>query len=262
MEKNTHTKACCVCGMDACSRLKPVPDQLIGVFHCRGAAYSTVQHVSTSPPPMSTGGKLRLLCLHGHRQSGNLFRAKLGGFRRAVRQLADLEFITAPHRVDGLEGEEEGYTWWRSTSEEVDKEMEQESIRVISKAWKQGEYDGLLCFSQGAALGGLLSVLQHTNKLDFRFDFCILVSGFVSDKHREEFGNLGGEQVEVASLHIMGEKDAIIEAARSEELATRFREAKVCLHPEGHYLPYTGDTKDTVTTFLKDRLQAKSKLEQ
>ena len=32
------------------------------------------------------GQKLRLLCLHGHRQSGQLFRAKLGGFRKMVRR--------------------------------------------------------------------------------------------------------------------------------------------------------------------------------
>ena len=31
------------------------------------------------------GEKLRLLCLHGHRQSGQLFRGKLGGFRKLVR---------------------------------------------------------------------------------------------------------------------------------------------------------------------------------
>ena len=78
------------------------------------------------------GQKLRLLCLHGHRQSGQLFRAKLGGFRKMVRRwfnflkkktidleifetsvqvkkVADLDFMTAPHKIPG--GEEEDFTW-------------------------------------------------------------------------------------------------------------------------------------------------------
>ena len=55
METDTHLKASGVCGMDACSRLKPVPDQLIGGLYCTGASYSTVQHVQTSPPPHVRG---------------------------------------------------------------------------------------------------------------------------------------------------------------------------------------------------------------
>merc|ERR1712032_241823 len=142
----------------------------------------------------------------------------------------------------------------RWADEEHEKRLD-ESIAAVHQAWTNGSYDGLLCFSQGAALGGLFCVLQHTGKLPFRFDFCILVSGFVSDKHRDKFATLGEERIRNPSLHITGEKDSIIDASRSEELARQFLEGQVCRHPGGHYLPYTGDTKDAVLGFLEARLK-------
>ena len=123
----------------------------------------------------------------------------------------------------------------------------------MHRAWTKNRYNGLLCFSQGAALGGLLCLLQHNGKLPFNFDFCILVSGFVSEKHKDRFSALGGERIKVPSLHITGEKDSIIESSRSEELTRQFLNGEVCRHPGGHYLPYTGDVKDGVLRFLDGR---------
>ena len=125
----------------------------------------------------------------------------------------------------------------------------------MHQAWTNNSYDGLLCFSQGAALGGLLCLLQQTGKLPFRFNFCILVSGFVSDKHKDKFAALGEDRIQIPSLHITGEKDSIIDGSRSEELSREFLDGQVCRHPGGHYLPYTGDTKDAVLGFLEARLK-------
>ena len=125
----------------------------------------------------------------------------------------------------------------------------------MHQAWRNNSYDGLLCFSQGAALGGLLCLFQHTGKLPFTFNFCILVSGFVSDKHKDKFATLDEERIRIPSLHITGEKDSIIAGSRSEELAEHFLDGQVCRHPGGHYLPYTGDTKDAVLGFLEGQVK-------
>lgn len=53
--------------------------------------------------------KLKILAFHGYRQNGELFRGKLGSFRKAVSKYAQLTFLTAPHKVisdDGGSGEE------------------------------------------------------------------------------------------------------------------------------------------------------------
>ena len=81
------------------------------------------------------------------------------------------------------------------------------------------------------------------------------MSGFVSDKHKDKFVNLGEERIRIPSLHITGEKDSIIDGSRSAELAQQFIDGQVCRHPGGHYLPYTGDTKDAVLGFLEARVK-------
>ena len=87
------------------------------------------------------------------------------------------------------------------------------------------------------------------------------MSGFVSEKHKDRFSALGGERIKVASLHIAGEKDSIIESSRSEELARQFLNGEVCRHPGGHYLPYTGDVKDGVLRFLDGRANETAAME-
>ena len=128
---------------------------------------------------------------------------------------------------------------WDWQTEDYEQRIH-ESISAVHKAWTNGSYDGLLCFSQGAALGGLLCLLQHHGKLHFKFDFCILVSGFVPDTHREKYASLGNERIKVPSLHITGDKDSIIESSRSKYLVKFFLDGEVIQHPGGHYLPYTG----------------------
>ena len=43
--------------------------------------------------------KLKVLCIHGYRQSAKSAKEKLGSFRKLVGKFADLDFITAPHLI-------------------------------------------------------------------------------------------------------------------------------------------------------------------
>ena len=162
-------------------------------------------------------------------------------------QVAELEFLTAPHKVEMGEGEEEGFSWWLRGEEE----RLEESLALVERTVLEGGYDGLLCFSQGAALGGLLARLQHRGTLQLHISFCILVSGFIPDRHRAKFSL--EDRIRLPSLHILGQKDLVIEEARSMQLADQFQEPTVCLHPGGHFMPYTGDVKEAVLGFLGGR---------
>lgn len=43
---------------------------------------------------------LRILCLHGYRQNGNMFREKTGSFRKLLKKhVAEFVFIDAPHLI-------------------------------------------------------------------------------------------------------------------------------------------------------------------
>jgi hypothetical protein len=39
------------------------------------------------------------LCLHGYRQSGDIFKQKLGALRKALKKHAELVFVTAPNKI-------------------------------------------------------------------------------------------------------------------------------------------------------------------
>jgi hypothetical protein len=43
---------------------------------------------------------LRILCLHGYRQNGNIFREKTGSLRKLLKKhVADFVYIDAPHLI-------------------------------------------------------------------------------------------------------------------------------------------------------------------
>ena len=44
---------------------------------------------------------LKILCLHGYRQSGEQFRTKTGGFRKLFKKKCEYVFIDAPHFIPG-----------------------------------------------------------------------------------------------------------------------------------------------------------------
>lgn len=62
---------------------------------------------SNQSPPINNKEakpKLKILAFHGYRQNGEVFRAKLGSFRKAVSKYAQLIFISAPHKVVSDDG--------------------------------------------------------------------------------------------------------------------------------------------------------------
>ena len=56
--------------------------------------------------PLNEPQKLKILCIHGYRQNEKMFREKTGAFRKVIGKHADLVFITAPHEVQPINGEE------------------------------------------------------------------------------------------------------------------------------------------------------------
>ncbi len=47
---------------------------------------------------------LRVLCLHGYRQNGHMFREKTGSLRKLLKkQVADFVYIDAPHLIPAQE---------------------------------------------------------------------------------------------------------------------------------------------------------------
>ncbi|XP_074869434.1 esterase OVCA2 isoform X2 [Carettochelys insculpta] len=230
--------------------------------------------MSEGKPPL-----LRLLCLHGYRQNQRSFHERTGALRKALRGRAELVSVNAPHRVrapaehgnrggrsPGLGllfcvpagGAAEPRAWWFSRPEEETFEALEEAARcqgleqaleTVARACAElGPFDGLLGFSQGAALAAIVCALQQRGDARFPFRFAVLIAGFKS--RAAPHGRYFREPIAAPSLHVLGESDRVIPAALSRELAAHFREPAVLSHPGGHFVPAAASQRAAYLEFL------------
>ncbi|KAL4647574.1 hypothetical protein GN956_G8032 [Arapaima gigas] len=227
---------------------------------------------------------LRLLCVHGYRQNGAMFREKTGALRKILKKQVELVYVSAPHQVqhrgtgespaaaheqghgESAGDEEDPRGWWfsdiQAQSFDARQECEvslglEESVEVVREAVRTlGPFDGILGFSQGAALVAMLCALQEQQvEPDFKFHFAILVAGFQSAcSQHAKFYTCG--PLTIPSLHVFGQTDRVIPEAMSRELLPRFRSPQVLTHPGGHFVPATSAYRQVYQEFLQ-KFQAK-----
>lgn len=116
---------------------------------------------------------------------------------------------------------------------------------------KLGPFDGILGFSQGAAMAG--SICARRGKLDDEIDFkfAILCSGFVLETKDFELG-----LINCPSVHVFGNggqgKDRQIARNTSMELANKFEKScsLIIKHESGHIIPTQSPHIDRLKAFL------------
>lgn len=119
--------------------------------------------------------KLNVLCLHGYRQNAEQFKSKIGSFRKFLKPSANFEFIDAPHRAKPLEpGDEEVEEqrgWWFNQAD-ASFNIEQgpaafgfaESLKFLEETWRNGNFDGILAFSQGASFLSVVCAMSRKSR--------------------------------------------------------------------------------------------------
>ncbi|XP_076060903.1 esterase CG5412 [Oratosquilla oratoria] len=202
---------------------------------------------------------LKLLCLHGYRQSGEIFRERTGAFRKLLKKHAEFVFVTAPLSVPPLEGNGDGGRgWWFSQDDSYYRAQDEtkcakgfeESLAVLDKIFKEeGPFDGIVGFSQGGAMLGLLCGLLEQKQLSFAFKFAIFVSSYRSRSAPHQ--DLYKQNITLPTLHVFGDTDQVIEKPMSEEFLKYFKDPEVLNHPGGHFIPTSGAQKKTYIAFLE-----------
>ncbi|XP_068187666.1 esterase OVCA2 [Antennarius striatus] len=216
---------------------------------------------------------LRILCVHGYRQSGSSFREKTGALRKLLKKQVDLVYLNAPHSVQqpneealekendsGPGGDMDSRGWWFSDVQARSFNAQQhcekslgldESVTVVRDALKaQGPFDGILGFSQGGAFVAMLCSLQEQKlEPEFNFRFAILIAGFRSAC--EEHMAFYNAPLQIPSLHVFGLEDRVIPDNMSRELLPSFQDPEVLTHPGGHFVPATAAHRKTYQDFLK-----------
>lgn len=179
--------------------------------------------------------------------------------RKFLKPYADFTFISAPHALRDEQGKER--SWWFTKTESFSSKDEcdedtgfGESLDLIVNTFREsGPFDGLLGFSQGAALTAMICALKQRNELQIDFKFAVIVSGFKS-KCSKHF-NLYTERIRVPSLHIIGDTDNVIDKCLSEALAEVFVDPIIMRHAGGHHVPTSNVLKESYRDFFSKQVK-------
>ena len=201
---------------------------------------------------------ISILALHGYHGSAQALRRQIAPLAGALPSHVELAFIDAPSLARGDFGWwHEGFTGWEATRDWV--------ADLVARR----PFDGVIGFSQGAALAGLLLATQeaagdgdaHPGTLGsgsgsgfgfgFGFGFGVMIGGFTSDKL--EHTALFRRKLATPSLHVTGSADGIVPMRDSLRLAERFADPVIVKHDGGHVIPSTPQALARIVEFVERR---------
>lgn len=127
----------------------------------------------------------------------------------------------------------------------------EEALGTVAQALKKlGPFDGILGFSQGAALAALVCALGQAGDPRFPLPrFIILVSGFCPRGLGLKEPILQGP-LSLPSLHVFGDTDRVIPSQESMQLCSRFAGAITLTHSGGHFIPAAAPQRQAYLKFL------------
>lgn len=215
--------------------------------------------------------KLRILALHSFRTNAAIFekQLRLAGLLKEIENVAEVTFIDAPNKASGPIPEDvassfpnmDYFEWWNAEKDSAGRwryENAQESLDKVDEISKQcGPFDGIMGFSQGAALAALLAGMQQRSQKSesvaavlasqppLRFVICfagIKVRDPALEIYYKELGSL-------PSIHVIGDKDPI--KFLNNKLVECFERPVLVKHDRGHVVPrLTGTRLDEFQRFL------------
>ena len=127
----------------------------------------------------------------------------------------------------------------------------EEALGTVAQALnKLGPFDGILGFSQGAALAALVCALGQGGDPRFPLPrFVILVSGFCPRGLGLMEPIMQGP-LSLPSLHVFGDTDGVIPSQESMQLCSRFDGAVTLTHSGGHFIPAAAPQRQAYLRFL------------
>jgi len=237
--------------------------------------------VLASPSP--TAVAMNLLFLHGYTQSGPLFSAKTKAVQKALTKSfgpnTTLHFPTGPIKLSPADipgdaipddaGDLEAYGWWRrATPTSAYIGLPETFFFLSAYLDTHGPFDGVVGFSQGAALAAILAaVLEKGRKRPEEFTtshpplkFAVCYSGFRAPEVYKEWYE---PMIETKLLHIIGSLDTVVDEERSLALAKACVDGdkRTVYHPGGHYLPAQKPLVNALIGFILQCVKEENKEE-
>ena len=224
--------------------------------------------------------------LHGWSQNEKVFSDRTGPLRRKLKNLADLFYISAPHRLPMIEGGRDNARGWFFYTTDADNLNDtssafaetptvyhkwDESREVIAQAWvAHGMFDAIVGFSQGAVVvHQLLAEMQcaaaTSPEVAIASDACsdnvryllttpptfaVLVAGFASRHSLPPDSHR--TRIKTPSLHVCSPQDTTVTPELHAHLFEQFdpTTAVRVSHEKGHQMPHTADSLAQVRDFF------------
>ncbi|KAL2320556.1 hypothetical protein Fmac_029525 [Flemingia macrophylla] len=194
--------------------------------------------------------KPKILCLHGFRTSGAFLKKQIRKWESLFTEF-DLDFPNGKYPAGG-KSEIEGffpppyYEWFQFEKDfTVYINLEECISDLCEYMTANGPFDGLLGFSQGATLSGLLLGYQAQGKVlkdhpPIKFFISISAGKF---KTASVCDIAHKDPIKTKSVHFIGDQDWL--KPRSEALADAFDKPLVIRHPQGHTVPRLDEASTT-----------------
>ncbi|KAM1221558.1 hypothetical protein ACFX13_009415 [Malus domestica] len=196
---------------------------------------------------MGSQKKMKILCLHGFRTSGSFLKNQITTKWPSIASQFDMDFPDGIFPAAG-KSDIEGiypppyYEWFQFDKDFTEYTNLEECITyVCDYITTKGPFDGLLGFSQGATLSGLLLGYQAQGKVlkdHPPFKFCISISGAMF-RDPSICDIAYKDPIKAKSVHFIGAKDWL--RRPSEDFATAFDNPLIIRHPYGHTVPRLDD---------------------
>ncbi|XP_073316291.1 uncharacterized protein [Primulina huaijiensis] len=219
--------------------------------------------VSTEVKGDKSERRLRVLCLHGFRTSGEIIKKQLTTkWSESVLQKMDLVFVDGPFPCRG-ESRVEGifdppyYEWFAYNEDFTEYQDFDECLDYIEDCMVQyGPFDGLLGFSQGGILSAALPGLQAngvalTKVPEIKF---VVIIGAGKFQKRSVAEKSYPAPAQCKSVHLIGATDFL--NPYSIALLNEFVDPVVIHHPKGHTFPrFDEKSLKTMLGFLDKLLE-------
>ncbi|THG97841.1 hypothetical protein EW026_g4250 [Hermanssonia centrifuga] len=150
--------------------------------------------------------------------------------------------------------------WWKVDAKRTNTNGLEASFDLLRDVLKKDHYDGVLGFSQGAAMAALLAALLQKPDTYPAFlvdgkpphpplSFCIAVAGFKPPGPTSDALFLPSYSTQ--TLHVLGKNDVIVVEERSKTLLDVSSNKRVEWHDGGHFVP----SKASWRNFFRDYIR-------
>ena len=204
---------------------------------------------------------MRVLVLHGYSGNATWCRRSDYCLQQLLKPLGiTLHYVDGPIRLpDSPENPaDRRCSWWNFEREGSWAEC----IAYLADVFdRDGPFDGIMGYSQGAACAGAIGAMLAAGAFPARLRFVVIACGFLSrdpailsffqpakrrlanaeQQMTESTGTLPANpfqplqgQIDLPSLHVIGEADRTTPPAMNMKLASAFRDPAIVRHPRGH----------------------------